>query len=88
MFLSNFSCSMVKKCLIESFNFCPSLSCFTMSILLKSLSKEQLNLFIDNMNQDQAWYCLKEAILSCHNRGVFTLEESEAVSKSLRLLLT
>jgi hypothetical protein len=51
-------------------------------------SKEQLNLFIDNMNQDQAWYCLKQAILSCHNRGVFTLEESEAVSKSLRLLLT
>ena len=51
-------------------------------------SKEQLNLFIDNMNQDQAWYCLKQAILSCPNRGVFTLEESEAVSKSLRLLLT
>jgi hypothetical protein len=51
-------------------------------------SKEQLNLFIDNMNQDQAWYCLTQAILSCHNRGVFTLEESEAVSKSLRLLLT
>jgi hypothetical protein len=51
-------------------------------------SKEQLNLFIDNMNQDQALYCLKQAILACHNRGVFTLEESEAVSKSLRLLLT
>ncbi len=51
-------------------------------------SKEQLNSFIDNMNQAQALYCLEQAILFCHNRNSFTLEESEAVSKSLRILLS
>ena len=50
-------------------------------------STEQLNTFIDSMTQDQAIYCLKQAIVCCHNRGAFTLEESEAVSKSLRVLL-
>ena len=50
-------------------------------------STEQLNTFIDSMTQDQALYCLKQAIVCCHSRGAFTLEESEAVSKSLRLLL-
>jgi hypothetical protein len=49
-------------------------------------SQEQLNSLIDGMSNEQAMYCLKQAIICCHNRGVFTLEESEAVSKSLRIL--
>jgi hypothetical protein len=49
-------------------------------------SNEQLNLFIDGMNEEQAVYCLKEALIACHVRGAFTMEETEAVSKSLRLL--
>jgi hypothetical protein len=49
-------------------------------------SNEQLNLFIDGMNEEQAMYCLKEALIACHVRGAFTMEETEAVSKSLRLL--
>jgi hypothetical protein len=38
------------------------------------------------MNEEQAMYCLKEALIACHVRGAFTMEETEAVSKSLRLL--
>jgi len=49
-------------------------------------SKEQVNLLIDNMTNEQAVYCLEQAINSCHSRGAFTLLESELVSKSFRLL--
>ena len=49
-------------------------------------SNEQLNLFIDGMNEEQAMYCLKQALIACHVRGSFTMEETEAVSKSLRIL--
>ena len=49
-------------------------------------SNEQLNLFIDGMNEEQAMYCLKEALIACHVRGAFTMEETEAVSKSLRTI--
>jgi hypothetical protein len=51
-------------------------------------SKEQVNLLIDNMTNEQAVYCLEQAINSCHSRGAFTLLESELVSKSFRLLFT
>jgi hypothetical protein len=49
-------------------------------------SNERLNLFIDSMNEEQATYCLKQALVACHVRGAFTMEETEAVSKSLRIL--
>ena len=49
-------------------------------------SNEQLNSFIDGMNEEQAMYCLKQALIACHVRGSFTMEETEAVSKSLRIL--
>lgn len=48
-------------------------------------SKEQINTFINNMSEEQAIYCIEQAIQSCHNRGAFTLLESEVISKSLRL---
>ena len=47
-------------------------------------SKEQINTFINNMNEEQAMYCIEQAIQACHNRGAFTLLESEVISKSLR----
>ena len=47
-------------------------------------SKEQVNTFIDNMTEEQALYCIEQAIYSCHSRGAFTLLESEVISKSLR----
>ena len=30
------------------------------------VSNEQLNLFIDGMNEEQAMYCLKQALIACH----------------------
>ena len=51
-------------------------------------SEEQLNTFLDNMNDDQAIYCIKQALNYCHLSGMFSLTESEAISKSLRVLFT
>jgi hypothetical protein len=49
-------------------------------------SYEDLDKFIVNMSQEQSLYCLMEAVKCSYRRGVFTLEESEAISKSLRIL--
>jgi len=49
-------------------------------------SNEKLNLFIDGMNEEQAIYCIRQALIACHVRGAFTMEETEAVSKSLRVI--
>ena len=49
-------------------------------------SYENLDKFIVNMSQEQSLYCLMEAVKCSYRRGVFTLEESEAISKSLRIL--
>ena len=47
---------------------------------------EDLDNFIVNLTKEQAMYCLKQALIACHVRGSFTMEETEAVSKSLRIL--
>jgi len=47
---------------------------------------EELNMFIDNMNSEQALYCLIESVKYGFNRGIFNLEESETLSKSIRIL--
>ena len=49
-------------------------------------NEEQLNLFLSNMTQEQAIYCLTEAVKVAYRRGSFKLDESEAISKSLRVL--
>jgi len=49
-------------------------------------SLEDLDRFIDNLNQPQALFCLIEATKMAHNRNIFTIEESELLSKSIRLL--
>jgi hypothetical protein len=49
-------------------------------------NEEQLNQFLFNMNQEQAIYCLVEAVKIAYRRGSYSLEESEAVSKSLRVI--
>jgi hypothetical protein len=51
-------------------------------------SQDTLNNFIDNLSKEQANQIIIEAVKSAHSRGVFSLQESELVSKSLRLLLT
>ena len=49
---------------------------------------ENLNDFLSNMNQQQAIYCLIEAVKAGYRRGSYKLEESEAISKALRVLGT
>jgi len=43
-----------------------------------------LNSFIANLNREQSLYCLIESVKYSHSKGVFTLEESECISKSIR----
>jgi len=38
------------------------------------------------MNEEQTIYCIRQALIACHVRGTFTMEETEAVSKSLRII--
>lgn len=47
---------------------------------------EQLNEFYQNMNQQQAIYCLIEATKAGFRRGSYKLEECEALSRALRVL--
>ena len=49
-------------------------------------SNEQLNLFLDNLTREQAIYCLVEACKSAYNRGSYKLDESEALSRALRVI--
>lgn len=51
-------------------------------------SQNQLNMFLDNMTEDQAIFCIREAINYCYVKGLFDLQESEAISKSLRKLFS
>jgi len=47
---------------------------------------EQLNSFYENMNQQQAIYCLIEASKAGFRRGAYKLEECEALSRALRVI--
>jgi len=47
---------------------------------------EDLDIFIDNLNENQALFCLIEASKMAHNRNIFTIEEAELLSKSIRIL--
>ena len=48
----------------------------------------ELNKFIDEMNLDQALFCLVHATRYAHNEGLYNIEESEVVSKAIRILTT
>ena len=49
-------------------------------------SYEELDKFVTNLNQDQSLYCLLEAVKSAYKRGAFKIEETEVISKSIRIL--
>lgn len=51
-------------------------------------SMEDLDVFMNNMNRDQAIYCIIQAVQSAYKRNAFTLSESEAISKAIRKLST
>lgn len=46
----------------------------------------ELDVFISNLNQEQAIFCLIEACKKSYERGTFNIVESELVSKSIRIL--
>lgn len=47
-------------------------------------SIEDLEIFIDKIDINQATYCLIEGVKSAYRRNAFTMEESEVISKALR----
>ena len=49
-------------------------------------SLNDLELFIANMGNDQAMYCLIQSVHKGFNKGIFTVQEIEVISKSMRLL--
>ena len=74
----------LKKEIIDKFqNLSPIGNLFD---VINYKSYEDLDKFIVNMNQEQALYCLTEAVKCSYRRGIFNLEESEAISKSLRII--
>jgi len=46
----------------------------------------ELDMFIMNLNNEQALFCLIEACKKSYERGTFNMIESEIVSKSIRIL--
>ena len=42
--------------------------------------------FVDNMIPEQAFYIITQAIQMAYSKNIFTLQESEILSKSLRVL--
>jgi len=49
-------------------------------------TNEDLNLFISNLNEEQSLYCIIESIKYIQSKGLFSLEESECLSKSIRVI--
>jgi hypothetical protein len=47
-----------------------------------------LELFISNINNDQATYCLIQSVHKGFQKGIFTMQEIEVLSKSIRVLTT
>jgi hypothetical protein len=49
-------------------------------------SPKDVENFIESLDQKQSFYVLTKSIEMAYNRGVFSLQESEILSKSLRIL--
>lgn len=49
-------------------------------------NENHLDVLLDTMDKERAIYLLVESVKHCHNMGVFTLGESEVISKSIRVL--
>ena len=49
-------------------------------------SEEHLQAILDTLNRDSAQYFLIKSVLIAYQRGIYTLGESEIISKSIRVL--
>ena len=47
---------------------------------------EDIDKFISNLNNEQSLYCLIQSVQYAHSKNLFSLEESEVISKSIRTL--
>jgi hypothetical protein len=50
------------------------------------LSEEHLEVILSTMDREHAIYYLVESVKAAHNRGSFSIGESEVISKSIRIL--
>jgi hypothetical protein len=50
------------------------------------MSEDHLEIILTTMNKDHALYYLIEAVKSAHERGTFSIGETEILSKSIRVL--
>lgn len=48
-------------------------------------SQSDIDKFVENMTVEQAFYILNLSLKYSQSRGLFSLEESEVISKSLRV---
>jgi len=48
-------------------------------------SQSDIDKFVENMNPEQAFYILNLSLKYSQSKGLFSLEESEVISKSLRV---
>lgn len=53
---------------------------------IKYETPTDLQNFIESLDETQSFYILTKAAEMAYSRGVFTLQESEILSKSLRIL--
>jgi len=51
-------------------------------------SPNDIELFVKNITPEQSFYLINLALKYSYSKGVFTLEESELISKSLRYFTT
>jgi uncharacterized protein YpbB len=54
--------------------------------LIEFEKKEELNLFIENLEKDDAIKLLESAVVVAQQSGVYTIEESYIIYKSLKKL--
>jgi hypothetical protein len=47
---------------------------------------EDIEIIVDNLNFDQAFYMLIQALEYAHQHNIYSLQEAELVSKSIRIL--
>ena len=47
---------------------------------------EDFDKFVSNLNNEQSLYCLIQSVQYAHSKNLFSLEESEVISKSIRTL--
>ena len=50
------------------------------------VSEEHLQAILDTLNRDSAQYFLIKSVLIAYQKGIYTLGESEVISKSIRVL--